>query len=76
MTQDVETPCIANAATDPDQHEEIEITPEMIEVAAEPLWRCPLFEIPQSLAEDMAREMLELALTKRRKKIFATAPEG
>jgi hypothetical protein len=33
MTQDVEKPCIANATTEPERHEEIEITPEMIAAA-------------------------------------------
>jgi hypothetical protein len=31
MPQDVETSCIANAAIEPDEHEEIDITPEMVE---------------------------------------------
>jgi hypothetical protein len=37
MPQDVENPRIANAITAPDEQEEIEITPEMIEAGREEL---------------------------------------
>jgi hypothetical protein len=37
MPQDVETSRIANAAIAPEEHEEIEVTPEMIEAGASAL---------------------------------------
>ena len=40
----------------------IRITPEMIAVAAEVLWMHPLLDVPVSLAEELAREMLERSL--------------
>ena len=35
MPQDVETSRIANAATEPDEHEEIEVTLEMVDAGSE-----------------------------------------
>lgn len=48
--------------------ESIEITPEMVEAAAEVLWRYPLLDIGEGLAERFAREMLERALSAREAK--------
>jgi len=42
---------------------EIEITPEMIEAAAEVLWHRRTLDITESLAEGLAREMLTCALS-------------
>jgi hypothetical protein len=39
MTLDVETPRIANATTEPEEHNAIEITPEMVEAGKHELER-------------------------------------
>jgi hypothetical protein len=52
-------PRIASAPPEP---AEIEITAEMVSAAAEVLWRDPFAQISESVAEEMARKMLALAL--------------
>ena len=54
MTQDVEKPRITNAATEPEEHRDIEVTQEMIDVAAEVL-------LMDSFLEHLATEMLRRA---------------
>src|SRR6266478_5302857 len=59
MTHDVDKGRIANATTTPDEHEEIEITPEMIDVGMREYagrW-CGL----RDAEDDVAREMLAAA---------------
>ena len=61
MTQDVEKPRITNAATEPEEHRDIEVTQEMIDVAAEVLLMDSFLEISRTTAEHLATEMLRRA---------------
>jgi hypothetical protein len=49
--------------------DELQITDDMIFVAAEVLWRFPLLEISEGLAEELAKKMLVRALLVHHKKI-------
>ncbi len=54
----------------------IEITPSMIAAGAEVLWKAPLFEVPESWAEELAEEVLRSALAARREKTCAAGRGG
>jgi hypothetical protein len=58
----------------PQKERDIEITPELIRAAAEVLWMHPLFDIPESVAEELAAEMLERSFSLSREKTSATGP--
>jgi hypothetical protein len=52
--------------------DKVEITPEMIEAAAEVLWRDPLLDITTGQAETLAAEMLRRAMGVPRHETSAT----
>ena len=54
--------CIANATINPDEHGEIEVTPEMICAAARILLADPFLDLSVGWAEELAKRMLERAL--------------
>jgi hypothetical protein len=56
--------------------DEIEITEEMVSAAAEVLWKDPFLGLGESSAEEMARKMLRIALSVRRKRNVAAGLEG
>jgi hypothetical protein len=55
-----------------ESNDEIRVTEEMVSAAAEILWRDPFAGISESLAEEMARKMLIIALSVHRKRNVAT----
>jgi hypothetical protein len=62
MTQDVEKPRIANATTEPKEHEEIEITPEMIEAGVVALVSYnPDFELEEDAAARIFKAMITVS---------------
>jgi hypothetical protein len=62
MTQDVDKSRSANATTEADEHDEIEITPEMIEAGALVLLRDESLDLGDGYAERVTRRMLKAAL--------------
>jgi hypothetical protein len=57
------------------QKPQIEITPAMIEAAAEILWKDPLLDITEGWAEDLAEKMLRCALRASRGETYAARLE-